>query len=812
MATDVSEETSASADSVNTEVSSAPQQTQSFYLSSKPIKSKSKTREKILKRLIGPAAGGLLLVLVILMLMSLLKIPNYAANIAVYRMASSALEYAKTSAEIDAEKVSLSGIVKDSDWYKNVYEKYSTMRSETWGKFDNYRPSLLYKNLNASGDIVFNETKVPVFGATRSKITSLEVYGKNIEIPKTNRLLNPIKAYKERINFAADIRGAVDEGLKAPSSIVRSSVASKIREGGGIRLSWWEKAGEKYKGRTGKEANILQLEESVSKISEAPPSSTVETSVTTSSVTAAEAACMKDPTCLEEILNSNELPTIVEDALTKDAGSGFMKTAIGYLDPIYSIAVPFCLIWAGSTVNMGPTIDSQSTSALRSFYAVQSASDQQKAGKTTGEAVGAFNNKLGSGDSVVDQYSRGEKPSTTEEKSPQSSLSGEYTLLGSLFGNNNRAASAVSEKMSTLCSVFTNTWVAIGLGVVITAISFAADLPTGGAVTEGEVAGIAAAKASISLLMKNVFANFAESFASKEAFSLALKEGLLGSGRFIAKFGRQFIAIEGLTIAAKLFILSRVGQLNDGGTTSGPGFRNIADMGGDINNNSTEQKMMYGAPLTDKNVAAHDQLALNYLNKQEARKPIAEKYFALSDSRSAVSIFANQLRYTAVIKPGHFLTHSLRSFSTCLGNIISIISPKTFAASDTSVGQHYGIVQWGWSADEQKIIDSDSTFNILDNAQFLSDHQTEVDQIKAKYGHCFTDSMGTLLSGGYILRDNNGDVVGGNDKGSEGACSPDALGPNNPLFGTMVLRWRLDQKRQAILDQNISIQGLSPIK
>ena len=252
--------------------------------------------------------------------------------------------------------------------------------------------------------------------------------------------------------------------------------------------------------------------------------------------------------------------------------------------------------------------------------------------------------------------------------------------------------------------------------------------------------------------------------------------------------------------------------MNDGGTTSGPGFRNIADMGGDINNNGLEQKMMYGAPLSDKNVATHDQVALEYLNKQEAQKPIAEKYFALSDNRSAISIFTNQLRYTAIVEPGHFITHALQSFGTCLSNIISTISPKTFAASDTSVKQHYGIVQWGWSSDEQKVIDSDSTYNILENAQILSDNQVEVDQIQSKYGHCFTDTMGTLLSGGFILRNSSGDVVGGNDKGSEGACSPDALGPNNPQYGSMVLRWRLDQKRQAALDQNISIQGLSPVK
>ena len=810
MATDMGEETGISADSVDTEVSSAPQQTQSFYRSSGSTKKKS--QKKLLKKIIAPALGGLLLILVILMLMSLLKIPNYAANIAAYRMASSALDYASTSAEIDAEKVSLSGIVKDSDWYQNVYEKYSGMRTATWGKFDKYRPSLLYRNLSPNGDVVFNETEFPVFGATRSRITSLELYGKNIDIPKTNRLLHPFQAYTERVNFAANIRGAVDAGLDSPSSLVRSSVASKIREGAGIKLSWWEKAGAKFKGLNADEADIQEIRDSVSRISETPTPSPTATGTETGDVASAEEECLKTTSCLDEIAKTNELPASVASALEKDAGTSFVKSAIGFADPIYSIAVPFCLIYAGSIVNQGPAIDSQSTSALRSFYAVQSAADQQKSGKTTAEAAGAFNDKLGSGDSIPDQYSRGQTPNTTTEKSPQASLTGEYTLFSALFGGNNAVVNTVSKGVNKTCSVFTNTAVAIGLGVGIQIASLVGDAFSGGEVSASEEGTVAALKLAISTAVKDVFASFTEKFASKAAFQLAMKEGLQGAGTFVAKFGRQFVEIEGLTIVAKLFILSQVGQLNDGGTTSGPGFRNIADMGGDINNNGLEQKMMYGAPLSDKNVATHDQVALEYLNKQEAQKPIAEKYFALSDNRSAISIFTNQLRYTAIVEPGHFITHALQSFGTCLSNIISTISPKTFAASDTSVKQHYGIVQWGWSSDEQKVIDSDSTYNILENAQILSDNQVEVDQIQSKYGHCFTDTMGTLLSGGFILRNSSGDVVGGNDKGSEGACSPDALGPNNPQYGSMVLRWRLDQKRQAALDQNISIQGLSPVK
>jgi len=227
--------------------------------------------------------------------------------------------------------------------------------------------------------------------------------------------------------------------------------------------------------------------------------------------------------------------------------------------------------------------------------------------------------------------------------------------------------------------------------------------------------------------------------------------------------------------------------------------------------------MNYGAPLNDKQVAISDLETTKAINAQEAQKPIAEKYFALSDSHYALAVFSNQLRYAAVIQSGQFITHIFRSLGDCLTQFITILSPQTFAASDTTVSTHYGIVQWGWTDAEQNLIDSNPTYSLLENAQYLSDHQDNVDKISSLYGHCFTDSMGTLLSQGDIIRDNSGNVAdSGNHISSapsgEGDCSPNSLGPNNPQFGDLVFRWRLDERRQAVLDQNLSIQNLSPVQ
>lgn len=828
MATDVSEEPSASADSVNTEVSSAPQQTQSFYHSSGSTSLKSKTKKKILKKL-SPLIAILAAIILFIAILSLLKVPNYASNIAGYRLVRSAMDYAKTSSEIDAAKLAESAIEKDSVWKTAVFDKYSSMRSATWGKFDSYRPDVLYKNLNASGDLGYKSVESRVLGIKRVKITDVIIKGEEIPIPKTNRLLNPIEAFKERANFSAKLSAAVDDAVHPANSLVRSSIAADIRGKLNIKLYWWERAGGYFKGKDTKAADIVEYKNSVERISIEPKGDPFPTGVDNSAVTEAQKACDAKPACIEETIakgqappdiNKSGLPEELSAALEKETGEGMLSKIVGVASPVYAIALPLCLIYSGSVVNAKNPIDAQSASAVKSFYAVQSAADQQKSGKTTGEAVGAFNRKLGDGDSAIDQYSRGEKPDTTLEKSPQSGLTGEFTLLNSFFGNNT-AIATLNSKISDMCDTFTNVWVNVLIIVATVVFKVVSGAISGGAIPAAETATEEATKLGIETAVKT---SIKDALVGGFLKGLVFRDVEIGAasgigakiGGFVGKFGGNLAGIEAYTALAKMYVLSNTGQINDGGRAYNTGFKNIADMGGDIQNNELERRMNYGAPLNDKKVAMDDMRVAKFINAQESRKPITEKYFALSNSHSAIAIFSNQLRYTAVVQSGQFISHFLRSFSSCFTQFITILSPKTFAASDTAVSTHYGIVQWGWSDEEQALADTNPSYSVLENALYLSDHQDQVDQISKLYGHCFTDTMGTLLSQGDILRDNGGDVL---DSGShstgpsdEGDCSPKSLSLHNPQFGDLVFRWRLDQKRQAALDQNISIQNLSPIK
>jgi hypothetical protein len=136
-------------------------------------------------------------------------------------------------------------------------------------------------------------------------------------------------------------------------------------------------------------------------------------------------------------------------------------------------------------------------------------------------------------------------------------------------------------------------------------------------------------------------------------------------------------------------------------------------------------------------------------------------------------------------------------------------SNKALAAT-TADTSDYGNVQFGWSDDEENLIDSDNSYLPLENQEVLdraaairpgdpngcAAGEAAEDCISATYGACFTDSIGTLLSSGDIQRDSSGNVIP-----NEGLCSPDNLGVDNPDYGTLVFRWRLAMSYNTTLTQ-----------
>lgn len=809
---------SSTEDSDETPGSPTASETKSLYKISNSAGSKGGKADLALKGkkkwwLIGGLMGILtpiLLILVALFIMSLLQLPNYASNIAVFRLSRSALQIARTSAEIDSERAAMKAAEKGG------MKKFI---SNTAKKIWTYEPKTKYKNLVAETKITYN-----------GEITKIKLNGKDLVIREKWPSL--WEKYPNRLKMAADIQTYVDSAYRNYSTSVRSQIAKDLRAKMGIKLIWWDDKRSTYKKLkklTELEQDLLEYRNRRNKISETPENNlkTAQLKRAADEYNKILDDCEAKPKCLEK-LAKGEIPEEVSEKLAKLIEPSFTSKAIGFINPIFEIAVWLCMIYDGSMIRSGGSINSQSDAAIKSYHALEVAADQQKNGDTTAEAIGAFNRLLSrdpknkddeasinAGDSIPDQYMRGNKqPDTSAEKGPQTSGFGDYTLLDAIPGISN-FAEPLEAVADSFCPTLTDVkFMALaGVGLFIASL-----IGSGGAANIGEQAIAQGVKVFIKTMIKKAFWALFE----KATYKMLAKKGW----GFLRKFARDFAAIEIITGAAKLLVLHKAFVVNDGATSASSNFKNQADMGGDLQNNEMERQMLYGAPLTNKQALQGDKEVIAYLESQDKLKPISERYFAISNPRSLLSKLGYQVMYLKKISAAQYLGKFLSMAN--LGSLVDSLTPNTnklVLAADGAVKSHYGILQWGWSGEDRALIASDRTFGVLENAEILKEAESilpdgtpgnTVQEIEDKYSICFTATMGSLLSGDgkssdvKILRDDNGDVVV-----NKRLCSPNNLGPNNTEFNIpalkdaehMVFRWRLNKMRENVLDEKLGIQN-----
>jgi len=744
----------------------------------------------------------------IIFILSSQKLTSYAEDIVTYRLARSAMDYSKTTADIDAEKVAINQTETDASvgTYEAIKDAYGGVRDATWGKLDQYRPNVLYKNMKADGTLKYETTTEKNFlGADVEKITGVTIGDTSIDMP-TYSLLHPIQSYIAKRDFANAIQDAVNNQFDGALPLVRGQIGAKIREDVGANLFGISSFGRDYTGKTPAQADQLLEEQLESAESSGPSANASVTEALENATNNTENAiknCVSSIECAQELVEGQEgnTPIAIKQAINQVDSAGFGQSLVKLANPLYAVALPACIIFDGSLDHSGTDIDTAMANNERSFYFLESVSDQTKTGNITSEANGAINRKLGNGGSVVDEYANDQSPDTSSVKSPESSAGGEYTLLNVELGTG-PIQSLLNDTANSFCSSLTNVKLMGGLAIGILAAQIAASFGTSTLLDVGDDTVAARLTYAISDVMNQAWSNLASPFAT-----------IKGSFGFMAKFGGLLIATgaaDKVSEMAKIIVLSKASLVNDGVTSNNGDFINDADMGGDITNNELERQQLYGAPMNDQNISKNDQSAIGFLNNQEKQKTMMDRYFAISDPRSLISKITFQIASIKDIGIESLFYNALSKVSlSSFSDIFSLSLMNKFAmasSSDTSVSQHYGIVQWGWTDSENNLIESNSSYGVLANAADVTDTQNEsnITQIENIYGHCFTDSIGTLLSKGYIIRNSDGDVT--NDGGIT-ACSPQNLGPYNPKFGDLVFRWRLYNERNAVLDQNISMQN-----
>jgi hypothetical protein len=776
----------------------------------------------------GSIAGlgiGVMIWLVIFLFGALL-IPQLAQHIAEYQFVRVTSQFADDAQRVSEEKLALDTIPDDAAGnsalaaLKDKYGTLSDQASTLWSSLDAYRPSKVIANLGTNGQgLKLNYTTKGLLG--RQVLSSVELDGetylvKSQGLTRFIPVLGNIIDWHNDFTFSRDFAPALSGALEDDSvgTIVRTAVAAKIRSQLDIGLVAWT-AGRlaDYFGKDPTDARSL-VSEDITKVVDG--NLTPQTPVTEplkdaeASGEAILAADEATPAGVAKIVANDGTDPAAQAAIDSALVGSGLKTVLGVINPLYNIAMPVCIIYDGSLDNSSGTIDNATTQQQRAFYFVESAADQEKTGSpaVNAEAVGALNSDLNSNDNIglsnPEVRANGGTVNTSNMVSTESSADGQTTILSATLGSLNiPGAAAIADTIDSvagpLCPKITSLTGSITLGL----INLGVGILSGGTATAAQEAAGTAADELIGLTSEQIeetlasqlgdtlLANGVTEAASSAAAAVAKPTLVSRAADLIFGTAKTAGQIAGMTVIAKLIVLSKSAQLNSG-TSQNLDLANEADSGGNLQANELSRQLNYGRPLNQAEVVQSNESDQQIQANNVSKESTYQRYFAIDNADSLFS------------KIGFSVYADLNGsiFSNLLSKLGSIFDPisaisKIFSSTDKSVAlaqgtvdnTDYGNVQFGWSQSEENLINSSSTYMPLEN-QLVLDNSGEETVIANLYGHCFTYTIGQLLSEALIVRDSDGNVID-NPSLSSAICSPIYLGPKNPKYGDLVFRWRL---------------------
>lgn len=793
-----------------------------FYTGKGASSAKGSAKGGFLKRLrkkklvLAAGLGSGLLIIAIVAIIAMfgsLKIIQLAENITVYNMARAARTMRMSQTAILEENVASETITNSR--IAALKQRFNeTKLGEAVKFFNDLRPQRIFNNLNRNFEPVYTTTGKNALGFDQKTLQGFnytQADGSTTFIQKADqKFLRPFQNSTNRVQFAAEFEALMEKDLQGYKPWVRNSALKKLLRERGIELKWWDKLGKGYQGLKENAAARLAQSETYQRVNNPEGSCTV-TKVCQAAKEAEETAAktLKEAAdenatggakAVEEKVNSaraSTLATAVEE-------TGLEKT-IGFLSSTYAVALPLCLVYEGSIEHAGGMIDNNSTALEREYFAVRSAADQQKAGDTTGEAVGGFSDKIGDISNSVPELKASGKNITASNyinpmESPQASSTGTFSLLNVVFGDG-----AVMDLMNRIfengCGFMTD----IKTGIALTGAEWLLTLFTGGGVRGGTAAVEAGTKTFTTRLVEKLLFSGLRTKIKEQGVKLAVVKP---AERFILKTGLLVGATIGMTELAKMAVLKHMGAANDGLATD-DAFANQAYMGGEIYaQNEVGKQTLYGRPMTTPEVAQSTTSDIAYVSKINSQKSFGERYFALTNPQS---LFSKIGRAGYGLKSGSgILNRVISNIGSVLANPSSALSmfgkPRLAqAAAGVSGAGDFNIIQWGWPDDEMALIRNyPDQFSPMINKLTL-DASGRAGDIESKFGKCFSASVGSLLQDKSIQREVDGAVMA-----DQGLCSPNNLGPNNNEFGPqMVFRWRLSKLNESMYNHLLEIQNPS---
>jgi len=330
------------------------------------------------------------------------------------------------------------------------------------------------------------------------------------------------------------------------------------------------------------------------------------------------------------------------------------------------------------------------------------------------------------------------------------------------------------------------------------------------------------AESSIAGVAKEIGSNIIAQIKSRVTFNAVRNTAI--------QTGTSDAASQGLTYLARMLVFSQIGSFINGLDKND--FANQADMGAVAYDGQMVQQETFGRPLTPSETSGVETRDLGYVDAQKQNQSTSQKLFALSNPNSFFGSLAMRASGMNLGSISSFILGFPHFVVSSIGSASHLFIGHSLAATPPS-NVDYGMVQFGWSTDEEDLINKDSSYDPLVNDQIVNDpsNQAAVVQIAQKYAKCFgytassqgglsqdnSPYIGNLINGaeGDIPMDKNGNV-----QASGATCSPSNLSYNStdPLAADndsqsshrndLIFRWRLDQSYQNTLTELEGIQNV----
>jgi len=822
-------------------------------------KKKGKFKTKLRKKLfIGGAVaglGGLIgMVVLLLLLASSLKLPDAseAINFELIRMSRQLPRFADKNAEESLAAQAAEADEAPNGKFASVKEGWNKLRDNTWGKLDKYRVDKQIENVLGGQDhnlkLQYRTSKLN----GREILTGMNIDGVQYDMAQATTLqkwtpvLNDYVKGLNKLDFAKVAFPALNQAMRASDigPIMRFRIANQLRQEMGIHLiAWTLQSFENKDAKTARLEEAKQKYKAIQQAEEAATGSEVTQAATDEINKASEAAAeaqdgtVADPVKLQAAIDNNGIAADAIKAADDNLKPSPVKEVIGQftgLDALLSL----CIINDMSITQSGPTINANVAQQEAAYYYINSAADQQKAGSPDNDPVKATalaNAIQATADDAGDitksnpiMRASGASVDTSDGISAEAGSGGSYdfSILNALgdISPSSTTGKIINTVINGGCQAATSdeaTAIAFFGGVAASIGSFGGTEAGLEAAQQGAQAFI---KAYIQTMVKNLFGKVVVKDGVKE-----VEKGFTARAKnYIAKQVAVIGGTVGLGEIAHLVTANRAGEINSG-LNQGPDLLNAADSGGNLVGNQLEQTQLFGRPLTQTEEDQSNQEDHQFVYAQTQAESPFQRYLATSNANSLLSRMAislsgqmNTSLFRSVLNLGSIILSPLQS----LGHLAIMVSGATQAASNNT---DYKNVQIGWSQDEEKLIDSNTSYYMLEN-QAILDQSGQEDAIASKYANCFgytynpsgasldpTDdnsklqlaatkegSIGSLLASGAIPRDNQGAL-----KSSGGLCAPDQLGSTNSTFGDLVFRWRLAMSYDTTLNQEVGLQSVT---